>query len=478
MKTSGLDPAAAPNGSEIIPVLQTVGGVTELVKMPAADLAEAGTRPTPAELQAAVIATLIEGGGINFVVDGVAGTITIEVDAADLVTNASLAAALATKQDASDLLQSIADLVLAGNAGKVIKVNPTEDGFELATDDAGTGGGALVDGTYGDVIISGGGTVLTVVIAADEAYGAGWNADLGPATKNALYTKLEAMVAATAGKVANSSVGVANGVASLDATGKVPAGQLPSYVDDVLEYANTSAFPAVGETGKIYVALDTNRQSRWSGSAYVELTASPGTTDNVPEGSGNLYFTDARARGATATGLADTVGTPAATDSILTILGKVRKALFTDIATTIRATVATGLADTAGTPAAADSILTILGKIKKTVFTDGFAPKTPQGQTLTNQASITPTFSNDFVALSGQAQNLTINAPTGTAVDEWGISLRMKATGAFTITWNAIYRAVGVTLPTAFVANKWVRIGMIYNATDAKWDVVAVAPEA
>lgn len=90
--------------------------------------------------------------------------------------------------------------------------------------------------------------------------------------------------------------GVANGYASLDGTGRVPSGQLPSYVDDVLEFANLAAFPATGETGKIYVALDSNKVHRWSGSAYVEISSSPGSTDSVPEGSTNLYFTQARAR--------------------------------------------------------------------------------------------------------------------------------------------------------------------------------------
>lgn len=56
--------------------------------------------------------------------------------------------------------------------------------------------------------------------------------------------------------------------------GKVPAAQLPSYVDDVEEYASTSAFPSTGETGKIYVALDTNKTYRWSGSVYVEVSES------------------------------------------------------------------------------------------------------------------------------------------------------------------------------------------------------------
>lgn len=56
--------------------------------------------------------------------------------------------------------------------------------------------------------------------------------------------------------------------------GKVPESQLPSYVDDVLEYANLAAFPATGETGKIYIALDTNLVYRWSGSVYVVLPIS------------------------------------------------------------------------------------------------------------------------------------------------------------------------------------------------------------
>ena len=56
--------------------------------------------------------------------------------------------------------------------------------------------------------------------------------------------------------------------------GKIPTSQLPSYVDDVLEYANLAAFPATGETGKIYVALDTNLTYRWSGTAYVEISKS------------------------------------------------------------------------------------------------------------------------------------------------------------------------------------------------------------
>ena len=60
--------------------------------------------------------------------------------------------------------------------------------------------------------------------------------------------------------------------------GKVPAAQLPSYVDDVIECASLAAFPEAGERGKIYVALDTNLTYRWSGSVYVEISPSPDLT--------------------------------------------------------------------------------------------------------------------------------------------------------------------------------------------------------
>lgn len=62
--------------------------------------------------------------------------------------------------------------------------------------------------------------------------------------------------------------------ANLSDNGKVPANQLPSYVDDVLEYGTLSTFPATGETDKIYVAQDTNLTYRWSGTRYVEISQS------------------------------------------------------------------------------------------------------------------------------------------------------------------------------------------------------------
>lgn len=79
-------------------------------------------------------------------------------------------------------------------------------------------------------------------------------------------------------------MGVANGVATLDKTGLIPAAQLPSFVDDVIEgYMNKTdkllykeaegaGTKIAGETGKIYVDLADGKTYRWSGSAFVVIS--------------------------------------------------------------------------------------------------------------------------------------------------------------------------------------------------------------
>lgn len=72
-------------------------------------------------------------------------------------------------------------------------------------------------------------------------------------------------------QVKRSEMGANNGVATLGSDGKVPSSQLPSYVDDVIEYDKTSDFPATGESGKIYISKEDNTTWRWSGTAYMQI---------------------------------------------------------------------------------------------------------------------------------------------------------------------------------------------------------------
>lgn len=137
--------------------------------------------------------------------------------------------------------------------------------------------------------------------------------------------------------------------------GVIPAAQLPSFVDDVLEYDSWNQFPSVGEAGKIYVDTTENKTWRWSGSTYVIIggggvalgetaaTAYRGdrgkaaydhsisqgnphnaTTSDIPEGN-KLYFTEDRVRQTLLTGLITSDNSAVIqTDVILAAIGKLQ----------------------------------------------------------------------------------------------------------------------------------------------------------
>lgn len=85
------------------------------------------------------------------------------------------------------------------------------------------------------------------------------------------------------GALAATLKGSPNGVAELDENGFVKSSQLPSYIDDILEFDTISEFPSEGEAGKIYLSTDTNTIYRWSGSSYVAIPVglSLGTTSET-----------------------------------------------------------------------------------------------------------------------------------------------------------------------------------------------------
>lgn len=96
--------------------------------------------------------------------------------------------------------------------------------------------------------------------------------------------------------------------------------------------------------------------------------------------------------------------------------------------------------------------------------------------TITTATTITPSLGNYNVTALGSAA--TIAAPSGTPAQSDLIVLRIKDDGtARALTWNSVYRAIGVTLPTTTIAGKMLYVGMKYNLEDAKWDVLAAQGE-
>ena len=136
------------------------------------------------------------------------------------------------------------------------------------------------------------------------------------------------------GKINTTERGVSGGIPTLDEFARIPPSQLPSYVDDVLEFQTLANFPATGEGGKIYIAINQGtaanptRQYRWTGSTYAEINPSPGTTDALTEGSINLYFSASRVRNTVLTGLSlASSAAVAATDTVLAAFGKIQARL-------------------------------------------------------------------------------------------------------------------------------------------------------
>lgn len=110
---------------------------------------------------------------------------------------------------------------------------------------------------------------------------------------------------------------------------------------------------------------------------------------------------------------------------------------------------------------------------------DIYGTITPRLQSIVSSATVTPTNLNDEVVITAQATGLTLVNPTGTAVQGQSMIIRIKDNGtARTIGYDTQYRAIGVTLPTTTVINKTVYLGLIYNSTDTKWDVIGVSQEA
>jgi nitrogen fixation protein len=118
----------------------------------------------------------------------------------------------------------------------------------------------------------------------------------------------------------------------------------------------------------------------------------------------------------------------------------------------------------------------------KTIATAlGYTPAsyTPRVQSLSSAATVTPTNLNDIVIIVAQSAALALANPTGTWDQGQPLMIRIKDNGtARAITYDTNYRAIGVTLPTTTVISKTTYLGLIYNATDTKWDVIGVTTEA
>lgn len=149
-------------------------------------------------------------------------------------------------------------------------------GIELAT--SGTGNGLAGFTQSGNVVTFAKATFLT---SHQTIYGLTIQRNgtsLGTYTPNSASKTINIAVPTKVSELSNDSGFALKSYVDSNfpklSSGLIPSSYLPSYVDDVIEAANVSSFPATGESGKIYVALNTNLTYRWSGSTYVEISPS------------------------------------------------------------------------------------------------------------------------------------------------------------------------------------------------------------
>lgn len=317
------DPVPIPAGSGVVNTLvaganidvdatdpaNPIVSVETLTSLDISDFTEAA--------QDAINALLVGASGVTLSYNDAANTLTITaagggggLDAEavrDAIGVAMVGAGLITitVNDAADTI-TVSTTATANSSDATLLARANHTGTQSAD--------TLTDGTTNKAFLATERTKLTAITGTNTGDQTSVTGNAGTATKLATPRNINGVAfdgtanitVADSTKEATANKGAANGYAPLDGSSLVPAVNLPSYVDDVLEYANLAAMAGNGVTGKIFVALDTNKTYRWSGSAFVEISPSPGSTDSVTEGSSNLYYTNARAdariAAATATG--------------------------------------------------------------------------------------------------------------------------------------------------------------------------------
>ena len=219
--------------------------------------------------------TIEAGSNITLLGDATNDKVTISATDTTYSNATTTASGLMSSDDKTKLDGIAAGAEVNQNAFGNVKVGSTtivadakKDTLELAE---GTGITITGDATNDKVTITNKGVRSVATGTSNGTINVNTN---GSTANVPVYGLGSAAYTASTDYIASTLKGANNGVAELDSTGKVPSSQLPSFVDDVLEYDSLSDFPLTGEEGKIYVAKDTNKTYRWSGSAYVEISPS------------------------------------------------------------------------------------------------------------------------------------------------------------------------------------------------------------
>lgn len=310
--------------------------------------------------------------------------------------------------------------------------------------------------------------------AATDAWGGLLNTDLdtidaifanGTGTAVGLNTvgkNLNVTAGNTAFKDGTDATKIAKFSAASISTGTTRTYTLPDTSDTLVTLAATQALSNKSLTaGTTYIkdGTDATKVAQFNAANIATATT---CTFSFPNSNGTLVIESGAQTLSNKSLTADTTYIKDGTDS-------------TKVAQFSAASIATGttrtftLPNATGTVVVADATQTLTNK-----------RVTPRVATVAGGSSVTPTAdSSDHFTVTALSAAATFAAPSGTPTDGQKLIIRIKDNGtARALTWNAIYREIGASLPSTTVISKTTYIGLIYNSADTKWDVVAAVTQA
>lgn len=397
------------------------------------------------------------------------------------------------------------------------------------------GGGSIADGDYGDVVVSGGGAVMTVesidgvTVSTDGTFAS--NSDLEIPTVKAAKTYSDALIAASdamvfknvidcsanpnypsadrghtyrvsvAGKIGGASgVNVEVGDLMLCLTDSTASGD-QATVGASWAIAQTNidgavVGPASATSGNIATFNGTSGKAIQDSSKALPSGNIVGTTDTQTL-SGKELTNPSETSQALTDGASIDWNANSGGYATVTLGGNRTFNAPTNLKTGGHYTLKITQDGTGGrnptwnavfknTPqidlvASSVTILEFISDGTNLYYCGGLPSMDPPTETIASSSTptVTAAINGLIYTVTALAAGATFGVPGGSPKQGYRLLIRIKDNGtARSLAFNAIFRAIGVTLPTTTVISKTLYILAVYNSTDTKWDVLAIGQEA
>jgi hypothetical protein len=279
---------------------------------------------------------------------------------------------------------------------------------------------------------------------------------------NTVGKNLNVTANTTSLKDATDATKIAKFSAASISTGTTRTFTLPDVTDTLVALTATQTLTNKSLTAGTTFIKDGTDATKIAQFNAASITTATTRTYTLPDATGTVVLADATQTLANKSLTAGTTYIKDGTDAT-------KVAQFSAASITTATTRTFTLPDATGTVAVLDATQTLTNKRVNSRVTS----------TASNATPIPDVSTTDQYNLTSLAAAAAFGIPIGSPLDGQKLIIRIKDNAtARALTWNAIYRAVGISLPSTTVVSKTTYVGLIYNSADTKWDAVATATEA